>query len=101
MTESMQKAIDETNRRRKIQMEYNELHHITPKTIRKEIKEAIHGKETKEMTRKYLAKKTHSKADKEALIAKLEKDMRAAAKNMDFEKAIELRDMIMEIKAED
>ena len=53
------------------------------------------------MTRKYLAKKTHSKADKEALIAKLEKDMRAAAKNMDFEKAIELRDMIMEIKAED
>ena len=100
MTDSMKRAIDETNRRRTIQEAYNTEHGIVPKTIRKEVREAIHGKETKEMASKFLKKKVHTKKDREALIASLEKEMRAAAKAMEFEKAAELRDMILELKAE-
>ncbi len=101
ITESMRKAIDETNRRRLIQEAYNKKNGIIPKTIKKEIHEAIHGKETKEMARKFLKQKTHSKKDRERLISELEKDMRKAAKALDFERAAELRDMMLELKAED
>lgn len=100
ITDSMQKAIDETNRRRKIQNEFNIEHGIVPKTIIKEVREAIHGKETKEMANKFLKKKHHTKKDCEALIASLTKEMQAAAKHMEFEKAAELRDMIFELKAD-
>ena len=100
MTDSMRKAIDETNRRREIQDAYNKEHGIIPTTIRKEVKEAIHGKETKEMARKYNKKRVHSKKEREELIISLEKEMRAAARAMDFEKAAELRDMIFELKAD-
>ena len=100
MTDSMKKAIDETNRRRKIQEEYNEKHHIIPKTIIKELNETIHSKETKEMTAKYLKKKKHTRQEREKLIAEIEKDMRDAAKRLDFEKAAELRDILYELREE-
>jgi len=100
MTDSMKKAIDETNRRRSIQERFNLENNIIPRSIVKEIKEAVHSKETKDMTSKYLLKKNNTKKDKEKLLASLEKEMKQAAKNLDFERAAELRDIILEIKAE-
>ena len=100
ITDSMRHAIDETDRRRKIQEDYNKKHNIVPKTIYKEIGEAVHGKETKAETSKYLKKKVKTKKDTESLIASLEKEMKQAAKALDFEKAAELRDIIFELKAE-
>lgn len=101
MTDSMTKAINETNRRRKIQMEYNEQHGIIPTTIKKEIRDAIAGKETQEMAAKYIKRKTKgSQKEKEVLIQNLEKEMKDAAKVLDFERAAELRDIILELKTE-
>lgn len=101
MTDSMNKAISETNRRRSIQMAYNEQHNITPTTIKKEIRDAIAGKETQEMAARYMKRKTKgSRKDTEALIGNLEKEMREAARVLDFERAAELRDMIQEMKAQ-
>ena len=100
ITESMNKAISETNRRREIQEAYNIKNNITPRTIIKDIQEVIHGKETKEMTKSYLKKKTHTNKDKQKLIASLEAEMKDAARHLNFEKAAELRDIILEIKAE-
>ena len=100
MTESMENAIKETNRRRNIQEAYNAEHHIVPKTIKKEIFDTIHGKETKEVTKSYLAKKKHTIKDRTKLLANLEKEMKDAARVLDFERAAELRDIILEIKAE-
>ena len=102
ITDSMQRAIDETNRRRTIQNEYNEKHHITPHTVTKPIEEAIRGKETKEMAAKYMKKKTKmSKKEKEKMILNLEKEMKEAARVLDFERAAELRDIVFELKSED
>ncbi len=99
ITESMQYAIDETARRRKIQMEYNEKHGIVPKTIIKPIREVVHSKETKEMTARYLKKKQKlNKKDTAKYIEELETEMRQAAADLDFERAAELRDMVMELK---
>ncbi len=99
ITESMDYAIQETARRRAIQMEFNEKHGIVPKTILKPIREVVHSHETKEMTAKYLKKKQKlSKKDTAAYIKDLEKEMREAAAQLDFERAAELRDMIMELK---
>lgn len=99
ITESMQYAIDETARRRKIQMEYNEKHGIVPKTIIKPIREVVHSKETKEMTARYLKKKQKlNKKDTVKYIEELETEMRQAAADLDFERAAELRDMVMELK---
>ena len=100
ITDSMKAAIDETNRRRNIQEEYNKKYSIIPKTIVKEISEAVHGKESKELTKKYLNRKM-PKNEKKALLASLENEMRQAAKELDFERAAELRDMIYEIRDED
>lgn len=100
ITDSMKKAIEETNRRRTIQETFNKENNIIPKTIKKDIAEAIHSKETKEITSKYMKKKTHSKKDKENLLASLQKEMLEAAKKLNFERAAELRDIILEIKAE-
>lgn len=100
ITDSMQKAIDETNRRRKIQMAYNKEHDIVPKTIKKSINEAIHGKETKAIASKYMKKKSKTAKERNELIKSLEKEMKEAAKVMNFERAAELRDIIFELKAE-
>lgn len=99
ITESMQYAIDETARRRQIQMDYNAEHGIVPQTILKPIREVVHSKETKEMTARYLHKKQKmSKKDTAQYIADLEAEMKQAAKDLEFERAAELRDMIMELK---
>ena len=99
ITESMQKAIDETNRRRTIQIEFNERYGIIPKTIVKDIKEPV---KIKEDYKEYLASKTSkaSKKQREQMLKDLEKEMREAAKQLDFERAAQLRDIILELKSE-
>ncbi|HAM62261.1 MAG TPA: excinuclease ABC subunit B, partial [Erysipelotrichaceae bacterium] len=101
MTDSMTKAINETNRRRSIQEAYNIEHNITPTTIVKEIHDVIRGKETQEMAAKLLKKKSKvNKTERERLILDLEKEMHDAAKVLDFERAAELRDVILELKSQ-
>ncbi|MDH6367257.1 MULTISPECIES: excinuclease ABC subunit UvrB [unclassified Breznakia] len=101
MTDSMQYAIDETSRRRAIQEAYNKEHGITPKTIIKPIHEALHSVETKEMAKKYMNKdKKLSKKDKDKMIKNIEKEMKDAAKVLDFERAAELRDILLELRNE-
>lgn len=101
ITDSMQRALDETNRRRTIQIAYNEAHGITPQTIIKPIHEVVRSKETQEMTAKYMSKKAKlGKKDKEKLLASVEKEMREAAKVLDFERAAELRDILIELRGE-
>ena len=98
ITDSMKQALDETNRRRSIQEAYNKDNNITPKSVVKEINEVIHSIETQEMSKKYLAKKKHSKAEKEKLMASIEAEMKQAAKQLNFERAAELRDMLYELR---
>jgi len=102
ITGSMSRAIEETNRRRKIQQKFNEENGIIPTTIKKEIREPIRSKETHEMAIKYMSKKIkkQSKTEIEQLITRLDKEMREAARILDFERAAQLRDMILEIKGE-
>lgn len=103
ITKSMQKAIDETNRRRKIQQAYNEEHGIVPKTIKKEIRELIritHKVESEEKEENILTSfKQLSRLQREEEIDRLTMIMKAYAKEMNFEKAAETRDIIMELKA--
>lgn len=104
ITDSMRKAIEETNRRRTIQMAYNEKNHIIPKTIQKEIRDVIRATQAAEKSESYLTKATNgkklTKAEKTTLLESLEKEMKEAAKALDFERAAELRDTILELKAE-
>ena len=101
ITESMRYAIEETARRRKIQEEHNKKYNITPQTVRKEIRDSIHSQESIESASSLLKKKkTLTKQDKEKLITELEQKMKPAARELDFERAMELRDMIAEIKGE-
>ena len=95
ISDSMKIAIEETERRRKIQQKYNEEHNITPKTIIKEIREIVSN--TNEQEEKQIKM---SKQDKTQLMIKIENEMKEAAKNMDFEKAMELRDILFELKSE-
>jgi excinuclease ABC subunit B len=102
MTAAMQRAIDETDRRRTIQMEYNELYGITPQTIQKKIHDVVEA--TKLVKKKSLVDEMEETAgvmsmkERVAMIKKLEKEMKEAAKNQDFDKAIELRDAVVELK---
>lgn len=104
ITGSMQQAMDETARRRTIQIAYNEEHNITPHTIKKEVRGLIavthapeKGKpESESFTQ--TAFKDMPRADQEATIANLEEQMRGAAKRLDFEEAANLRDSVMELK---
>ena len=100
ITESMQIAIDETNRRRYIQEKYNEENNVTPKSIVKELNEVIHSKETLEMSKKYRQKNKHTKAEKEKMMASIEAEMKQAAKQLNFERAAELRDILYELRDE-
>jgi excinuclease ABC subunit B len=101
ITKAMKNAIDETNRRRKVQMEYNEKYGITPKTIFKEIREVIEATTVAEDKEEYVSLEDAVKAAKEdakALIDKYEKEMKQAAKDLQFERAAELRDIIVKLK---
>lgn len=93
ISESMDKAIKETNRRRKIQEEYNLKNNIIPKTIIKEIREVV-------TNNKEIEKEKISKKDKQKLMIDIEREMKEAAKNLDFERAMELRDILFEYKSE-
>ncbi|WP_066314683.1 excinuclease ABC subunit UvrB [Bacillus sp. FJAT-29814] len=103
MTNSMELAISETKRRRAIQEEYNEKHGITPKTIQKGIRDVIratHAAEEAEDYKPAASFAAMSKKERDKLIANMEKEMKDAAKALDFERAAELRDLILELKAE-
>lgn len=101
VTESMRKAISETNRRRKIQMEYNEKHGITPQSVKKGIRDVIEITKAAEESSDYEIQKTEealSVSEAQDLIDTLTKEMKEAAKNLQFERAAELRDKINDLK---
>ncbi len=95
LTESMEKAITETNRRRKIQEEYNKAHGITPKTIKKSVRETISITKQEDIGVEY---KLEKKEDIQATISKLTDEMLQFASQMEFEKAADLRDKIKELE---
>ncbi|WP_121663526.1 excinuclease ABC subunit UvrB [Metabacillus litoralis] len=105
ITNSMEIALNETKRRREIQIEFNEKHGITPQTIQKEIRDVIRATTAAETPEEYeataaskLTKLTKKERDK--VIAEMENEMKEAAKALNFERAAELRDLILELKAE-
>lgn len=100
MTDSMRKAITETERRREIQEKYNQEHGITPTTIKKAVRDLIAVSKTVAETEYKLKKDPESMSRKELLkvIAQIEKQMRAAAADLNFEQAMELRDKMLELK---
>ena len=100
-TDSMNRALEETNRRRKIQEEYNETHGITPQTIRKAVRDLIKiSKEVKKEETIYAEKDLESmtKKELEKLAAQIQKKMKAAAAELNFEEAVILRDQMIEVK---
>lgn len=101
MTGSMDRAIKETNRRREIQMKYNEEHGIVPKTIIKDIRDVIEATKVAEESSEYKISKessTLTEKEKKKLIKQYTEEMKDAAKNLQFERAAELRDMINDLK---
>lgn len=96
ITKSMEKAIYETNRRRKIQAEYNKKHNITPKTIKKGVRDIIEATIVAEEEVEY--KDSFTREEIEGIIGSLETEMLKAAEELNFEKAAELRDKIIELK---
>jgi len=103
ITDSMAKAIQETERRRAIQIAHNEAHGITPQTIRKKVRDVIEATKAAEAKANYLegvAGEKMSKKDRVALIERLEQEMKQAAKDLQFERAAELRDALLELKAQ-
>ncbi|WP_017756402.1 excinuclease ABC subunit UvrB [Calidifontibacillus oryziterrae] len=103
VTNSMEVAISETRRRRKIQEEFNEKHGIVPQTIKKEIRDVIRATMAAEDEAVYdtPVKPTKlTKQEREKLLIQIEKDMKEAAKALNFERAAELRDLLLELKAE-
>ncbi len=97
ITDSMRRAIDETNRRRAIQLQYNEEHGIVPKGIVKPIHEVIEASIAAENVEEY-GKKKISRKEKEQMIEELEAEMYEASKNLQYERAAELRDIVLELK---
>ncbi len=103
ITQSMARAISETNRRRKIQLDYNKKHGIVPTTVKKSVRDLIEATKVAEEKTDYLPEKDITKMSKKELktfVENLERQMNDAAKKLEFEKAAELRDLIFEIKAE-
>lgn len=103
ITDSMKRAIDETERRRKIQLEYNKKHNITPKTIVKKVEDNLltlvnSYRDVEEIVAEEMANMNLSIKDLPKIIAKIEKDMHKAAKLLDFERAAELRDKLKELR---
>ena len=103
ITKSMEIAISETQRRRTIQEEYNRKHGIVPRTIQKDIRDVIratHMAEEDEEEKAASKFEKLSKKERQKVIANMEKEMKEAAKALDFERAAELRDLILELKVE-
>lgn len=103
ITDSMKKAIEETERRRSVQMAHNEKHGITPQTIQKAVREVIEATKVAEESETYQVAPDMEKMsgkERRQLIEGLEKEMKQAARDLQFERAAELRDMILELKAE-
>ena len=100
ITPSMRAAIDETERRRKIQNDFNVAHGITPRTIRKSVREMVEISHTAEEASK-LSRKKLSAAERQATIARLEKEMKQASKMLEFEYAAVLRDQIIQLRSEE
>jgi excinuclease ABC subunit B len=101
VSDAMDMAITETTRRRKIQEDYNKEHGIVPKTIIKEIREVVSNEVNVDVTKSNTTGEVKmSKKEKEQLMIKIENEMKEAAKNLDFEKAMELRDILFELKSE-
>ncbi|GGL54341.1 excinuclease ABC subunit UvrB [Sporolactobacillus putidus] len=102
MTDSMRTAMDETARRRNIQTAFNEAHHVIPQTIKKAIPELIQATYSVESGDSFGKKKKQkmTKSERKKTIISMEKEMKEAAKTLDFERAAELRDIIYELKAE-
>ncbi len=100
ITDSMRNAIDETNRRRKIQAKYNEEHGITPQTIKKAVRDLISISKKVETSSEDIVKDIESMSEKEIdkLVAKIKKQMHTAAAELNFELAAKLRDQLLEIK---
>lgn len=99
ITDSMSRALEETERRRKIQIEFNLQHNIVPTTISKKVGNIIEAVKVAEQKEGYGTKKI-SKKERMKLIEQIEKEMKQAAKELNFEKAAELRDIMLELKAE-
>lgn len=103
MTQSIEKALYETSRRRERQIAYNEEHGITPQTIQKAVREVIEATKVAEQEEEYLPQKMYSKLSKkerQEVIARMEDEMKEAARALNFERAAELRDLILELKVE-
>jgi len=98
VTDSMQKAIDETNRRRTIQQAYNEEHNITPETIRKEIRRSLTEQIKAQRVAREAVRLGDSEYDKVEMAAQIEREMFEAAESLDFERAATLRDQLRELK---
>ena len=94
LTDSMEKAISETNRRRKIQEQYNKEHNIVPKTIQKSIRESIKASIVEDAKQEF---NISAEADIDEIVNKLTDEMLKAAQKMEFEKAAEIRDKIKEL----
>jgi excinuclease ABC subunit B len=98
VTKSMQKAIDETNRRRKIQLQYNKDHNITPETVKKEIRRSLSDIVKARQTAREAVRFGDVEYDKVELAAQIEQEMLEAAQSLDFERAAFLRDQLRELK---
>ncbi len=98
VTKSMQKAIDETNRRRKIQLQYNKDHNITPETVKKEIRRSLSDIVKARQTAREAVRLGDAEYDKVELAAQIEQEMLEAAQALDFERAAFLRDQLRELK---
>ncbi len=98
ITDSMRRAMKETGRRRKLQHEYNEAHGIVPKTIRKDVREILEISKSAEDAQRRTGKRKLSDAEREATIQRLEKQMKEAARMLEFELAAQLRDQIIALR---
>jgi len=99
ITESMRKAVEESERRRRLQIAYNEEHGITPETVKKAVRDVIEATRVAETGPQYqVSGRKLSRSELKRLIAQLEKDMKAAARQLEFERAAELRDALIELR---